>query len=194
MRLLILDNYDSFTYNLHHYLVPMVDQVDVFRNDAIALDEVAAYDAVVLSPGPGLPKEAGIMMDLIERYVETKPILGVCLGHQALCEYFGGQLLNLPEVYHGRVSQCHIKDREGLFQGIPTPFTIGHYHSWVIDPETSGKGIQVTAINEFGWMMAMRHEQHPCCGVQFHPESVMTEYGKELLRNWVEQAALNVKR
>lgn len=160
-------------------------QVDVFRNDSIALEEVQEYDAIVLSPGPGLPEESGILMKLIERYFEHKPIFGVCLGHQAICQFFGGELVNLDTVWHGRESEVNLKKPSFLFENIEMPMTVGHYHSWTVHPENIGTNMLVTAINEKGWVMAVEHETLPICGVQFHPESVMTPSGLQLIKNWV---------
>ena len=161
-------------------------EVDVFRNNEITLEAVAAYDAIVLSPGPGLPSEAGIMMELIATYAATKPILGVCLGHQALCEHFGGELENLATVWHGRDSACTQVESDVLFEGITSPFSVGHYHSWSVKKDQLGEGLIQTAENEHGWVMAMRHESLPLHGVQFHPESVMTPDGLTMISNWVK--------
>lgn len=156
------------------------------RNDAIRLEDVDQYDAVLLSPGPGLPSEAGIMPELIEKYANSKPMLGVCLGHQALCEHFGGKLKNMREVWHGRISNCHLTDDSVLFKGLPSHFNVGHYHSWVVDESSVGKGMRVTAKNEKDWVMAAEHDSLPLMGVQFHPESVMTEFGHQMIQNWIE--------
>lgn len=186
MRILLLDNYDSFTYNLQHYLQPMVDEVAVIRNDVLDLDAVDDYDAIVLSPGPGLPADAGCMPALLQRYASSKPILGVCLGLQALAEHFGAQLLNLPEVLHGRPSAAQVLERDGLFAGCEQPMIIGHYHSWVVDAEGLPDCLQVTALHADGYIMALRHRSLPLSGVQFHPESILTPDGRKMLSNWVD--------
>ncbi|THH41664.1 anthranilate synthase component II [Neolewinella litorea] len=186
MKVLILDNYDSFTYNLVHYIEDELDHsVDVFRNDQVSLDDVANYDLVVLSPGPGLPADAGIMPDLIRRYAGEKVIFGVCLGHQAIGEAFGASLHNLAEVHHGVETDMQRTLPEGdvLFQDVPPRFRAGRYHSWVIDPQTLPPELEVTATDDAGGIMAMRHREHPIFGVQFHPESIMTEHGRLMIKN-----------
>lgn len=186
MKVLIIDNHDSFTYNLYHYLVEMADHVEVWRNDAFSLTDVNAFDRIVLSPGPGLPSEAGNTLAVLDAFSSQKPILGVCLGLQAIVEHCGGTLLNLPEVLHGRAGQCFAETPvDALFQNIPSPFQIGHYHSWVAHTETLPAGLRVTARDAHGHIMAVRHNEWPLCGVQFHPESVLTPQGKQMLRNWI---------
>ncbi|WP_116124607.1 anthranilate synthase component II [Lewinella sp. IMCC34183] len=186
MKILILDNYDSFTYNLVHYIEEELGQsVDVFRNDQISLDAVAAYDLVVLSPGPGVPADAGIMPALIKRYAGEKVIFGVCLGHQAIGEAFGGALHNLAEVHHGvetDMQRTPVAD-DALFADVPQRFRAGRYHSWVIDPATLPDELEVTATDDAGGIMALRHRELPIFGVQFHPESIMTEHGRLMIRN-----------
>jgi len=186
LKVLLLDNYDSFTYNLQHYLVQFDADVDVFRNNEIEVEAIEGYDAIVLSPGPGLPNEAGILMEVIKKYAATKPILGVCLGHQALCQHFGGELLNLDTVWHGRDSDCTQIAPDDLFEGIASPFKVGHYHSWSVRKDNIGIGLIQTAESEHGWVMAMQHESLPIHGVQFHPESVMTPDGLKMISNWVD--------
>lgn len=190
MKILIIDNYDSFTYNLYHMVeavMPDGYSLTVHRNDAITLDDVAAYDRIILSPGPGLPKDAGITCAVIERYGHQKPILGVCLGHQAIGEVFGGKLLNLDQVLHGRAIKTSIVDRkEQLFWGCPVEFDTGRYHSWVIDPDSMPEILKVTAIDEQNLVMAVRHESYNIRGVQFHPESIMTTTGSQILSNWIK--------
>ena len=189
MKILVLDNYDSFTYNLVQYVQEIVGhKIDVFRNDAISLDEVAAYDKIILSPGPGLPKDAGIMPALIKRYAPTKHIFGVCLGHQAIGEAFGGTLHNIAKVYHGVATPIKIVDGNSLtFRGLPATIEAGRYHSWVVEKHNLPDCLQVTAIDEEGVIMAMRHEKYNVRGVQFHPESVMTPTGMTMLRNFIFQ-------
>lgn len=187
-RILVLDNYDSFTYNLVHILHELGyrDTTSVIRNDKLTIDEVDEYDRILLSPGPGLPSEAGIMPELVKRYAPTKPILGVCLGHQCIAEAFGASLLNMPEVYHGRVSQVKVADPSGLFEGIEQQFEVCRYHSWIIKADTLPSELKVTAWdNSRSVIMGIRHEHYPVYGVQFHPESVMTEHGKEMIINWL---------
>jgi len=187
MKLLILDNYDSFTYNLFHYLEDLVENVEVFRNDEIEIDAVEAYDAIVLSPGPGLPEDAGICLDVILRYHKTKKILGVCLGHQAIALAFGGALRNLQYVHHGMQRKTIVgQTKDILFEGLPNVFLSGRYHSWVVDKDKMPPDLEITATDENGEIMAMRHKQYNLRGVQFHPESIMTAYGKKILQNWLE--------
>ncbi|CAH1000050.1 Anthranilate synthase component 2 [Neolewinella maritima] len=185
MKVLILDNYDSFTYNLVHYMEEELgERVDVYRNDQISLDEVGAYDLIVLSPGPGLPAEAGIMPGLIQRYKEDKVIFGVCLGHQAIGEAFGAKLHNLDQVHHGiETDMQRIQTDDVLFADVPDSFRAGRYHSWVIDPATLPAELEVTATDEAGGIMALRHREFPIFGVQFHPESIMTEHGRLMIHN-----------
>ncbi|MFY0592516.1 anthranilate synthase component II [Roseivirga sp.] len=189
MKILVLDNYDSFTYNLVHYLRALGygDQMEIFRNDQISLDEVEAYDKVLLSPGPGIPKEAGIMNDLILKYGSTKSILGVCLGHQGIAEAYGAKLYNMGEVLHGVSSKVHVsKPNDRLFKNIPETYEICHYHSWNVDKEYLGEELEITAVDEQGEIMAISHKTYDVKGVQFHPESIMTEHGHKLLSNWLD--------
>ncbi|HMO40691.1 MAG TPA: aminodeoxychorismate/anthranilate synthase component II [Saprospiraceae bacterium] len=190
MKILVLDNYDSFTFNLVQYIERIVGQkVDVFRNDQITLDDVVQYDVIILSPGPGVPSEAGIMPELIKRYAPTKAILGVCLGHQAIGEAFGGRLENLTQVYHGIETPVEVIDNEEvLFKGIPRIFQAGRYHSWVVRKDELPPAFVVTAIDEQGIVMAMRHREYNVRGVQFHPESIMTEHGMRMLENFFSSA------
>ncbi len=186
MKVLVLDNYDSFTYNLVQYIQEILErEVDVIRNDAIALEAVDAYDVIILSPGPGIPEEAGIMPALIQRYAGKKFIFGVCLGHQAIGEAFGAELENLAEVYHGietRMQQTEA--RNVLFQNIPADFQAGRYHSWVIKKGTLPAEFELTAVDQQGEIMAIRHREHEIYGVQFHPESIMTPEGYQMLENF----------
>ena len=189
MKILVLDNYDSFTYNLVQYIQEIVGhKVDVFRNDEISLEEVDQYDKIILSPGPGLPKDAGIMPELIKRYAPTKHIFGVCLGHQAIGEAFGGTLHNIEKVYHGVATPIKIVDGSSLtFRGLPSTIEAGRYHSWVVEKHNIPDCFQITAVDEQGVIMAMRHRTHNVRGVQFHPESIMTPTGKTMLRNFLFQ-------
>lgn len=193
MKILVFDNYDSFTYNLVHLVEKIIgDKVDVFRNDQIPLENVKAYDKIILSPGPGIPTEAGLLLPLIKQYAETKSILGVCLGHQAIGEAFGGTLLNLSKVYHGVASPVNIikSNRNAgfnadLFNGLQNGFMAGRYHSWVIDPTGFPESLEITATDANGHIMALRHKTLDVLGVQFHPESVLTPDGEKIMRNWL---------
>lgn len=187
MKILLLDNYDSFTYNIAHYLRELTgNKIPVIRNDQISVEDVGAYDAIVLSPGPGLPADAGIMHDLIRKYAPSKKILGICLGMQAIGEVFGGTLLNLPEVFHGVATTATIlTPNEILFQGMSEKIEVGRYHSWVVDEKTLPLILEITAIDDSGHIMALRHKKFDVRGVQFHPESVLTPYGKMMISNWL---------
>ena len=188
MKILVIDNYDSFTYNLVQYIerIPGTE-VTVARNDKIGLEEVGEFDKIVISPGPGVPEEAGISKELIGRYGSEKSILGVCLGHQAIAEVYGGTIRNLARVYHGVSSaiQRSVGD-ESLFKGVPQVFDAGRYHSWIVEEDTLPDSLEVTARNAEGDIMALRHREYDVKGVQFHPESVLTEYGGMMIKNWIE--------
>lgn len=187
MKILLLDNYDSFTFNLVHIVKELGYEIDVVRNDKIALEAVDAYDKILLSPGPGIPEEAGILLPLIERYAPTKSILGVCLGEQAIGQVFGAKLINLQEVYHGISSVIDVVADEPLFKGMGNPFMGGRYHSWVVDPENLPECLEVTAIErESRQIMALRHKEYDVKGIQFHPESVLTPNGKTIIENWLK--------
>ncbi len=185
MKFLVLDNYDTFTNNLVQYIQEILDQkIDVFRNDEISLDAVDDYDFIILSPGPGLPKDAGIMPALIQRYAASKSILGVCLGHQAIGEAFGAELENLTDVFHGVETPVDvIVEDEVLFQEMPKTFQAGRYHSWVVAKDSLPAELEITAVDKAGVIMAMRHKHYDVKGVQFHPESIMTEHGMKMLGN-----------
>ncbi len=187
MKILILDNYDSFTYNLVQYIEEITGtRPDVFRNDKITVAEVEKYDKIVLSPGPGLPRESGILCEVIEKLAGKKPIFGVCLGLQAIGEVFGGRLENLENVFHGVATSMTVTALdEPIFQNIPQNFDAGRYHSWVVSRDGLPEILQVTCEDETGQIMAMRHREFDVCGVQFHPESVMTLHGKQILENWL---------
>ena len=189
MKILVFDNYDSFTYNLVHLIEHIIHQkVDVYRNDQIALEDIKAYDKIVLSPGPGIPSEAGLLLPLIKEYAPTKSILGVCLGHQAIGEAFGGRLINLTTVFHGVAMPIKIDatKQSKLFNGLPETFDVGRYHSWIIDEETLPDELEVTAIDEHHFIMAIQHKNFDVQGVQFHPESVLTPLGEKILNNWLK--------
>ena len=188
MKILVLDNYDSFTFNLVQYIQEILGhKVEVIRNDAIDIERVADYDVVVLSPGPGVPKDAGIMPELIKKYAGTKPILGVCLGHQAIGEAFGGELENLTEVYHGVETPVKVTTQKSvLFKDLPEEMQVGRYHSWAVKTDNLPDCFEVTSVDTNGAIMSMRHKEHEVYGIQFHPESVMTPEGKQMLRNFLE--------
>ena len=185
-KVLLIDNYDSFTYNLYQYLCELGASVTVVRNDRITVDEVRelAPEFIVISPGPGVPRDAGISVELVRALGSSIPILGVCLGHQAITEAYGGVVTRAPELMHGKASQVH-HDRKGVFQGLPTPFSAIRYHSLCAAPEAVPDVLEVTARSDSGVIMALRHRQYPVYWVQFHPESILTEYGKDLLRNFL---------
>ena len=187
MKILVIDNYDSFTYNIVSYLKEITGQdIPVYRNDKIDLEDVGDYDKIVLSPGPGVPKNAGISIDLIKRWAPEKSILGVCLGCQAIAESYGGEIYNLKNVFHGVATYMRVTDEnEKLFSGIPENFTAGRYHSWVINEEKLPPEIKITARDNEGVIMAVSHNEYDLKGVQFHPESVLTRYGKQMLTNWL---------
>jgi anthranilate synthase component 2 len=187
MKIMVLDNYDSFTYNLVHILKEITGgDVDVHRNDGIQVEDAAVYDKIIISPGPGVPDEAGITKELIARYASSKSILGVCLGCQAIAETFGGSLINLKKVYHGVKSEIIITDNgDKLFQEIPSGFEAGRYHSWVVNDADLPSCLKVTAKDDEGMIMALAHKEYDVKGVQFHPESVMTPHGKKMLSNWL---------
>lgn len=188
MKILVLDNYDSFTYNLVQYLQEILnDKVEVYRNDQIELDAVDAYDVIFLSPGPGVPKDAGIMPALIKRYASTKSIFGVCLGHQAIGEAFGGEIYNMQDVLHGVETPIVVTDdSEVIYEGVTTPFIGGRYHSWVVRKENLPEVFEITAEDDRGVIMSLRHKEYDVRGVQYHPESIMTTAGMQLLRNYLE--------
>ena len=189
MKILVLDNYDSFVYNLVHIIRELGygDDMDIIRNDKISLDDVEKYDKILLSPGPGIPEEAGVMPALIERYASSKSIFGVCLGHQAIGEAFGAKLSNMDVVLHGFGLKTQVVDPESvLFKDVPEEFVTGRYHSWVIDKESIQNDLKITATSEDGYVMGIRHKEFDVQGVQFHPESILTENGKQLILNWLK--------
>jgi anthranilate synthase component 2 len=188
-NILIIDNYDSFTYNLVHLVNELGLQCEVWRNDKFTLEDVDAFDKIILSPGPGIPSEAGLLLKVIERYAPTKSIFGVCLGQQAIAEVFGGTLYNLSRPMHGIATPIKVTDvNEVIFKGLPAEFKVGRYHSWVVSNEGLPAQLEVTAIDEQdGSIMALRHKTYDVRGVQFHPESVLTEYGKQMMGNWLNK-------
>ncbi len=187
MKILVFDNYDSFTYNLVHLVEKITHQkVEVFRNDQIALEQVKNYDKIILSPGPGVPPEAGLLLPLIKEYAATKSILGVCLGHQAIGEAFGGTLENLSTVYHGIATPIQITNEDApIFKGMGKSIEVGRYHSWIVSDKNFPTELEVTAVDSNGFIMALQHKTYDVQGVQFHPESVLTPVGEKLMRNWL---------
>ena len=187
-RILIIDNYDSFTYNLVQYVKELTNaQVDVYRNDAISLVDIDAYDSIIFSPGPGLPEQAGIMIDAIKKYAPHKKMLGVCLGHQAIGMAFGSRLQNLKKVYHGVQTPVQItQTNDPIFKNIPAVTEVGRYHSWIIEPDSLSDELIVTAQSEDGQIMAIKHKKYPVWGLQFHPESIKTEEGEKMIQNFLK--------
>lgn len=186
MKILLLDNYDSFTYNLMQMVEDIIgEEIDVIKNDKLNLKDVSIYDAIILSPGPGIPSEAGKLLEVIKNYADKIPILGVCLGHQAMVEAFGGGLKQLEKVYHGIGVQLVLKDLDILFEGLTDPIQVGRYHSWVVDAESLPQDFVVTSTDEKGIVMSFKHKEYAIHGVQFHPESILTPQGKQMLTNWL---------
>ena len=185
MKIVIIDNYDSFTYNLAHLVKSLGAQVTVLRNDRFELSDLEAFDKIILSPGPGIPSEAGLLLDVIRTYAGRKPMLGVCLGHQAIGEVFGAKLENLADVYHGVALEGTQFRKDYIFDGLPERITMGRYHSWVVSREDFPDCLEITAISDEGRIMALRHRQYDIHGIQFHPESVLTPDGAEIISNWL---------
>lgn len=186
MKIALIDNYDSFTYNLVHLVRSLGTDVDVIKNDRFRLGDLAAYDKILLSPGPGLPSEAGLLLDVIKEYAGKKPILGVCLGHQAIAETFGARLKNLEKVVHGISSPCRTTTDDMLFRGLPAEFRVGRYHSWGVVKENLPDCLEVTAMSDDGEIMSIRHREYDLRGIQFHPESVLTPTGGKIMKNWFD--------
>ena len=184
--IVIIDNYDSFTYNLAHLVKELGAEVDVLRNDKFELEELEKYDKIILSPGPGIPEEAGLLLEVIRTYAGRKPMLGVCLGEQAIGQVFGGKLTNLSEVFHGIQTNVKIKNKDYIFDGLPTEIPVGRYHSWVVDTDGFPEELVVTAISPEGQIMALKHREYDVHGIQFHPESVLTPDGKQIVGNWLK--------
>jgi anthranilate synthase component 2 len=189
MKILVFDNYDSFTYNLVQLIKEIAPKatVEVFRNDEIALEEIKNYDKILLSPGPGLPAESGLLLPLIKEYASTKSIFGVCLGQQAIGESFGGKLTNLSQVYHGIATSIHLTNPSDLFEGLPTQLEVGRYHSWVVDEKDFPSDLIITSKDDKGYIMSLEHTTYDVKGVQFHPESVLTPDGAKILTNWLKK-------
>jgi anthranilate synthase component 2 len=188
MKITVIDNYDSFTYNLVHAVKKISGlAVDVFRNDELDLGDLEKYDKIILSPGPGVPEEAGLLLDIIREYASQKSMLGVCLGHQAIGQVFGAKLTNMPHVLHGIASMItQTKPDQVLFENVPRLFEAGRYHSWIIDQEGFPESLEVTSLDENGLIMSLKHQQYDVRGVQFHPESVLTPYGEKIISNWLK--------
>ena len=186
MKIVIIDNYDSFTYNLSHLIKEIGAEVTVIRNDQFTLNQLERFDKIVLSPGPGIPSEAGLLLDVIKTYKGRKPILGVCLGHQAIGEVFGGTLENLSDVFHGVATEGTQFSNDYIFDSLPKRITMGRYHSWVVSRENFHTCLEVTAVSDEGQIMALKHKNYDIHGIQFHPESVLTPEGKTILRNFID--------
>ena len=186
MKTVIIDNYDSFTYNLAHLVKELGAEVDVLRNDKFELEELEKYDKIILSPGPGIPEEAGLLLEVIRTYAGRKPILGVCLGEQAIGQAFGGKLTNLSEVFHGIQTNVETRNKDYIFSGLTTEFPVGRYHSWVVDTDGFPEELVITAISSEGQIMALKHREYDVHGIQFHPESVLTPDGKQIVGNWLK--------
>lgn len=185
-KIVVIDNYDSFTYNLVHYLEDLNTIVTVYRNDEFELDELEKFDKILLSPGPGIPDEAGLLKQVIQKYASSKSILGVCLGQQAIGEVFGGNLINLEKVFHGVATKVTLTvSDEALFNKLPNEFEVGRYHSWVVNQDNFPEVLEITSVDENGQIMSLRHKSFDVKGVQFHPESVLTPLGKQILENWI---------
>lgn len=187
-KIIVIDNYDSFTYNLVHYLEDLNCEVTVYRNDEFDIEELQKFDKILLSPGPGIPDEAGLLKEVIKTYSATKSILGVCLGQQAIAEVFGGSLINLEKVYHGVATNIKIQVQdEPLFKGLESEIEVGRYHSWVVNSTDFPEVLEITSLDENGQIMSLRHRTYDVRAVQFHPESILTPHGKKILENWVAQ-------
>ena len=185
IKTIIIDNYDSFTYNLSHLLKELGADVTVVRNDKFKIEDLEKYDKIVLSPGPGIPSEAGLMPQVIKAYAGRKPILGICLGHQAIGEAFGAKLLNIGNVVHGVATPAHLTADDYIFKGLPADLEVGRYHSWVVDDKDLPTCLEVTGRSDDGYIMSMRHKEYDIRGIQYHPESVLTPDGKAIINNWL---------
>ncbi|WP_313028112.1 aminodeoxychorismate/anthranilate synthase component II [Soonwooa sp.] len=185
-NILVFDNYDSFTYNLVQIIQQITGhEVDVFRNDEISIDEIQKYDKIILSPGPGIPSEAGILLEVIKTYAPTKSIFGVCLGQQAIAEAFGGSLINLSEIYHGVATTANQTKEHSLFKNLPENLEVGRYHSWAVNPQDFPKELEITSVDEKGMIMSLKHKTYDVHAVQYHPESILTPHGKQILENFL---------
>lgn len=186
-RIVIIDNYDSFTYNLAHLVKSLGADITVVRNDKFQLPDLESYDGIILSPGPGVPSEAGLLLEVIKCYAGKKPMLGVCLGHQAIGEVFGARLKNLSEVYHGVATPCQIIVADRIFNGLPNEIEVGRYHSWVVEKDNFPACLEITSVSNDGEIMSLRHRQYDIRGIQFHPESILTPYGAKIIGNWLDE-------
>lgn len=187
IQVVIIDNYDSFTYNLKHLVKELGAEVTVYRNDQFRMEDLERFDKIILSPGPGIPSEAGLMPEVIKQYAGKKPILGVCLGHQAIGEAFGGQLTNLKDVFHGVATPATITVRDYIFEGLPDKIEVGRYHSWVVYGGTLPECLEVTSVSDEGYIMSLRHREFDIRGIQYHPESILTKDGRQIMKNWLEK-------
>ena len=193
-KILVFDNYDSFTYNLVQIIEQIVgEKVDVFRNDQIHLEDIEKYDKIILSPGPGIPEEAGILLELIKKYARTKSIFGVCLGQQAIAEAFGGSLINLSEIYHGVATESNQIKEHSIFKNLPKTLEVGRYHSWAVNPENFPEELEITSIDNNGMIMSLKHKTYDVHAVQYHPESILTPNGREILENFLKSDAESQK-
>jgi anthranilate synthase component 2 len=186
MKIVIIDNYDSFTYNLAHLVKELGAEVTVYRNDQFSLGQLEPFDKIILSPGPGIPSEAGLLLDVIKHYAGHKSMLGVCLGHQAIGEVFGAKLINLSEVYHGVATPITQSGNDPIFDGMDKRLEVGRYHSWVVDRNGFPDCLEITAMSDEGQIMGLKHKNYDIHGIQFHPESVLTPQGKHIIKNWLE--------
>jgi anthranilate synthase component 2 len=184
-RIVIIDNYDSFTYNLSHLVKELGAEVSVFRNDKFQMQQLDAFDKIILSPGPGIPSEAGFLLDAIRNYAGRKPILGVCLGHQAIGEVFGAKLKNLNSVFHGIATPATIIQNDYIFNHLPQTLEVGRYHSWIVSKDALPDCLEITSESDEGYIMSLRHKQFDIRGIQYHPESVLTPQGREIINNWL---------
>ena len=192
MKILVFDNYDSFTYNLVQMIEQIVgEKVDVFRNDQISLEDIEKYDKIILSPGPGIPEEAGILLDLIKKYAPTKSIFGVCLGQQAIAEAFGGSLINLSEIFHGVATESKQIKEHQIFKNLPETLEVGRYHSWAVNPDDFPEELEITSIDKDGMIMSLKHKNYDVHAVQYHPESILTPNGKQILENFILSPTLS---
>lgn len=185
-RIVIIDNYDSFTYNLAHLVKSLGADITVVRNDKFQLPDLEPYDGIILSPGPGVPSEAGLLLKVIKCYAGKKPMLGVCLGHQAIGDVFGAKLKNLSEVYHGVATPCEIILADRIFNGLPNEIEVGRYHSWVVEKDNFPACLEITSVSNDGEIMSLRHRQYDIRGIQFHPESILTPFGAKIIGNWLD--------
>ena len=185
MKIAIIDNYDSFTYNLSHLVKELGAEVTVYRNDKFVMSALNTFDKIILSPGPGIPSEAGQLLEAIKTYAGKKPILGVCLGHQAIGEYFGAKLTNLNDVYHGVATPVSITKQDYIYDGLPDVIEVGRYHSWIVDNDNLPEFIEPTCVSAEGYIMSLRHRTYDIRGIQYHPESILTPFGKTIINNWL---------